>query len=67
MSNSEDNREGLSPAPPNILDFLGDDDESDDVYEPATEESDLGTSINEDESEGDFAGQKIIHCPPYQH
>lgn len=54
MSKSENDREGLSPPPPNLLDLLEDDD---DVYEPGTEESDLGTSVNEEESEGDSAGQ----------
>ena len=57
MSRSENDREGLSPRAPNILDLFGDDDESDDVYEPATEESDLATTTNEEGSETDFAGQ----------
>lgn len=58
MSRPQDDREGLSPPAPNILDlFEGDDDDEDDVYEPVTEESDLATTTEED-SEGEFAGQK---------
>ena len=56
MSRSEDNREGLSPAAPNILDLFEEDGESDDAYEPATEDSNIDTTTNEDDSEGDFAG-----------
>ena len=60
MSRPQDDREGLSPPAPNILDlFEGDDDDEDDVYEPVTEESDLATTTEED-SEGEFAGQKEL-------
>lgn len=56
MSRSEDSREGLSPVP-NILDLFEDeDDENDDIYEPATEQSDLATTTTEEESETEFAG-----------
>ena len=67
MSRSEDDREGLSPPAPNILDLFEDEDESDDIYEPATEESDLATTTNGEDSEGEFAGQKeslLSHTGP---
>ena len=57
MSRPEDDREGLSPSPANILDFLGDEDEDDDLYEPATERSDMTASTAEDDEEAEFAGQ----------
>ena len=58
MSRPQDDREGLSPPAPNILDlFEGEDDDDEDVYEPVTEESDLATTTEED-SEGEFAGQE---------
>ena len=60
MSQTGDDREGLSPPPPNILDlFDEDDDESDDVYQPAAEESGMSelasTTEDEDGEEGAFA------------
>jgi hypothetical protein len=57
MSRAEDDREGLSPSPPNLLDIFEDDDESDDVYEPVPEESEYTTSTNnESEDEAEYAG-----------
>ena len=58
MSRSDDSREGLSPPPPpNILDLFADDDESDDIFEPATEDSEAPSTTGEEESETEFAGQ----------
>ena len=55
MSQSRDDREGLSPSPANILDiFTGDEDDDDemDSYHPTEE-----TSLHEEEdSDMDFAG-----------
>jgi hypothetical protein len=57
MSRAEDDREGLSPSPPNLIDIFEDDDESDDVYEPVPEESEYTTTTNDDgEDEAEFAG-----------
>ena len=58
MSRAEDDREGLSPPAPNILDLFGDDDESDDVFEPATEESDLADTTDGEEGGSEFTGQR---------
>lgn len=65
MSRSADDREGLSPSPANILDFLGEEDEDDDIYEPTTEQSEMTASTAEDEEEddGEFAGQSIDMAP----
>jgi hypothetical protein len=56
MSRPSDDREGLSPEPANILDFLGDEDEDDDLFEPATEQSDMTASTAEDDEEVEFSG-----------
>lgn len=63
MSRSADDREGLSPSPANILDYLGEEDEDDDLYEPAAEQSDLTTSAAEEDDEGEFAGQIFVRLP----
>lgn len=59
MSQSNDDREGLSPSPANILDFLGEDDGDDDLFEPASEESDITASMDGDDEEVEFSGQII--------
>jgi hypothetical protein len=59
MSSPHDDREGLSPPPANILDFLGEEDEDDDLFEPATEQSDMTASTAEDDEEMEFSGQII--------
>jgi hypothetical protein len=64
MSRSADDREGLSPPAPNILDLFEDDDESDDVYEPVTEESDLASTEDGEEEEGNFAGTSSTSPSP---
>ena len=63
MSRPEDSREGLSPAPPNILDILTvDDEDSDDVeFEPSAEDqttdaSGLTCSNEDGDSDADFTG-----------
>jgi hypothetical protein len=67
MSQNNQDREGLSPPPPNILDLFQDDDESDDIYEPTTEESEIAAT-NEDESEefmrlGMLTGHRCTRSP----
>ena len=59
MSRPSDDREGLSPEPSNILDFLGDEDEDDDLFEPATEQSDITASNAEDDEEVEFSGRTV--------
>jgi hypothetical protein len=61
MSRPEDDREGLSPPAANILDLFEDEEEeSDDIFEPASEDSEFGTTTNEEESDIDFAGKGVI-------
>jgi len=56
MSRAPDDREGLSPSPPNILDlFEGDDEEDDEIYEAAEDQTTEGETNDEDE-EGDYLG-----------
>ena len=56
MSRPVDDREGLSPEPTNVLDLLGDEDEGDDIYEPATEQSELTASTGDEEDDVEFEG-----------
>lgn len=58
MSRPEDDREGLSPSPANILDAMeaDDDEDDDDLYEPATEQSEFTASTAEDDEEIEFTG-----------
>lgn len=64
MSRPSDDREGLSPEPANILDFLGDEDEDDDLFEPATEQSDMTASNAEEDEEVEFSGRKTFPETP---
>ena len=64
MSRAPDDREGLSPSPVNIVDYTGDEDDDDDdsdLYEPATEQSDMTASTADDDEEIEFTG--TAYCP----
>lgn len=66
MSRPENDREGLSPSPSNILDiFTGDEDDDDDMesYQPTEEQSTDASGLNDEEdSDVDFAG--TLGCIP---
>jgi hypothetical protein len=65
MSRPEDDREGLSPSPSNVLNYLDDDeddeDDENDLYEPAEEETDMTASTAEDDEEVEFTGPQRLH------
>jgi hypothetical protein len=67
MSQSRDDREGLSPSPANILDiFTGDEDDDDemDSYHPTEEMSTDASLHDEEDSDMDFAGNAQTDLAP---
>ncbi len=68
MSQSRDDREGLSPSPANILDiFTGDEDDDDemDSYHPTEEISTDASLQDEEDSDVDFAGNDQPDPTPF--
>ena len=63
MSTSQNDREGLSPSPANILDIFTGDEDSDDVdsYHPTEEQSTDASGLQDEDSEVDFAGNRRLH------
>ena len=60
MSRPINDREGLSPAPPNILDLFEGEDDDDEMHEPETGESTTTGDTQEEESDGEYAGMQSI-------
>lgn len=62
MAGANDNRDGLSPPPRTIFDVFGEDEEDDDIYQPATEDSTDadGMDEDEDEDEDEFLGSSYL-------
>lgn len=56
MSRAVGDREGLSPSPATDIDFMDEDEDNDELYEPASEQSELTESTAEDEEENEFEG-----------
>ncbi|EXJ85611.1 hypothetical protein A1O1_05977 [Capronia coronata CBS 617.96] len=57
MSHQNNDREGLSPSPANLLDIFTEDDEDDDVdsYQPTEEQSTNASDTQDDDSDAAFA------------
>jgi hypothetical protein len=58
MSHQDNDRDGLSPLPTNVLDIFTEDDEDDDVdsYHPTEEQSTNASDMQDDDSDAAFAG-----------
>lgn len=59
MSRAPNGEDGLSPPPRTIYDIFGEDEEDDDIYEPAAEESTDADGVD-DEDDDQFLGESTM-------